>query len=342
MQSLDIGHSARVCRRVDKGDVAIFAVVGAPGSRSAARHARRRPRSGGLHASDGPAFEREQDDDPGEDEANGRDRHVEESHHVVCNPVSWLQIKRTSVRTESVAHGRETNLLGREDEDHAAARQADGSQRLCRRSRGENADRWSEPKEGVRRAAQHGEPGKKNAPKRVDGDLELVFLVMGGHGDAGHADDESRERVEAERVRRRRGDGRERTAGLRRDGGAEEASNRGKLEQHAHQPGEPKPALVSVRLTGAMVGEAGSHDGDANVLHRFDVVRLSRARAEPFEPRVGGAIEEDDEALDEFGRRHLVAVRATIGRRLAVPAPAVLGERSEVASPCEDAVPVLR
>jgi hypothetical protein len=58
---------------------------------------------------------------------------------------------------------------------------------------------------------------------------------------------------------------------------------------------------------------------DADVLYFLRAVRCTRRNAKPLHPRVGDAIEEDDERFDKLRRDEV-----GIANRGAVPCPAVL------------------
>ena len=134
--------------------------------------------------------------------------------------------------------------------------------------------------------------------------LEKIRLEVGAHRGSGHADHEGGKRVEAARV-----------AGRFRDAVA--VSARGVQGAGGHRR-EPTPQATRFETHPDQTGEP-EHDGDADVLDLLVRVRVARVRAETLHPRIGDAVEEDHEGLDEFGRDVMA------GRR-AVPRPAELGE----------------
>jgi len=152
-------------------------------------------------ARESPTLQGEERKDPRKPNADEGDGQVEEGHRVV----------------KAVSHRRKRDLLGRKDEDDAAAGEAQCRQRFRRRPRREDAGRWSEVEEEVSEETEACERAEEEAPKGVDVDLELIRLVMCCHRDTRHSNHERWEWVEREARGCGRGDFRHRTT--RRDDG---------------------------------------------------------------------------------------------------------------------------
>ena len=115
--------------------------------------------------------------------------------------------------------------------------------------------------------------------------LENIGLEVSAHSCSGYADDQRGERIKAAAVTDRLRDstavsprGFQGCGGYRR----EPTSQTTRFKTHPNQTGEPK------------------HNSNTYVLDLLGSVRVARARAEALHPRIGYAIQENHERLDEF------------------------------------------